>query len=175
MSEIAVLGGGCFWCTESVFMALKGVESVEPGYCGGHVPNPTYEQVCSKATGHIEVVKVKFNPQVISYETLLQVFFHTHDPCTLDRQGNDVGPQYASAIFVQSDEQRRIAQSTIQALQPEFAQPVVTRVLPAQTFWPAEHYHYDYFRQNPNQGYCSLVIAPKIAKFRRQFGHLLAS
>jgi peptide-methionine (S)-S-oxide reductase len=156
-------------------MALKGVESVEPGYCGGHVPNPTYEQVCSKTTGHIEVVQVRFNPHVLSYETLLQVFFHTHDPCTVDRQGNDVGPQYASAIFVQSDAQRHIAQSTIEALQPEFSRPIVTRVLQAQTFWPAEQYHYDYFRRNPNQGYCSLVIAPKIAKFYRQFAHLLAS
>lgn len=174
MSEIAVLGGGCFWCTESVFAALKGVQQVLPGYCGGHVEHPTYEQVCMKNTGHIEVVQVVFDPDVISYETLLQVFFHTHDPCTLDRQGHDVGPQYASAIFIQSAQQRETAQKVIEYLQPAFSEPIVTRIYEAQTFWPAEGYHHEYFNRNPQQGYCSLVIAPKIAKFRKQFAQLLA-
>lgn len=174
MSEIAVLGGGCFWCTESVFASLKGVQQVLPGYCGGHVNNPTYEQVCTKTTGHIEVVKVEFDPLVISYETLLQVFFHTHDPCTPDRQGNDVGPQYASAIFVQSGQQEETARRVIQQLQPDFDQPIVTHILPSQTFWPAEDYHSNYFERNPYQGYCSMVIAPKVAKFRKQFASLLA-
>lgn len=174
MTEIAVLGGGCFWCTESVFASLKGVHQVVPGYCGGHVNNPTYEQVCSKTTGHIEVVKVVFDPAQISFETLLQVFFHTHDPCSLDRQGNDVGPQYASAVFAQSQAQHETAQRVMAQMQPQFDQPIVTRLLGAQTFWPAENYHLNYFDRNPYQGYCSMVIAPKIAKFRKQFADLLA-
>lgn len=174
MSESAVLGGGCFWCTESVFASLKGVQQVVPGYCGGHVDNPSYEQVCQKTTGHIEVVSVVFDPAVISYETLLQVFFATHDPCTPDRQGNDVGPQYASAIFAQSDAQEETALRVIDQLQPHFDQPIVTHVRRAQIFWPAERYHLNYFERNPYQGYCSMVIAPKIAKFRKQFAHLLA-
>lgn len=174
MKETAVLGGGCFWCTEGVFQALKGVESVVPGYCGGHVDEPTYEQVCGKQTGHIEVVRVEFDPDVISFRELLQVFFLTHDPTTQDRQGADVGPQYASAIFCQNDAQRRTAFEVIDELQHEFDQAIVTHVLDSSTFWPAETYHHDYFARNPNQGYCQMVIAPKLHKFRQRFQELIA-
>lgn len=174
MVEVAVLGGGCFWCTESVFSALRGVTSVRSGYCGGHVQNPSYEQVCNQSTGHIEVVRVEFDPAVISYETVLEVFFHTHDPCSLNRQGEDVGPQYASAIFAQSDDQRAVALAVIKALQPQFDQPIVTKVYDAQPFWPAEDYHSNYFARNPDKAYCSLVISPKVTKFRKKYAQLLA-
>lgn len=173
--DSAVLGGGCFWCTEAVFKALRGVISVEPGYCGGHVDHPDYEQVCTKETGHIEVVRVQFDPAIITYETLLQVFFATHDPTTPDRQGNDVGPQYASAIFVQSAPQEQTAHHVIDQVQSMLGVPVVTRVLPASTFWPAETYHKDYYARNPGQGYCSFVIAPKLQSFRRKFAELCTS
>lgn len=170
--DYAVLGGGCFWCTESVFKSLHGVIDAEPGYCGGHLQNPDYEQVCSQTSGHIEVVRVKFDPDVISYETLLEVFFATHDPTTPDRQGNDIGPQYASAIFVQSDAQHLLAQALVKKTADLLGVPVVTRILPAATFWPAESYHKDYYARNPGQGYCSFVIAPKLQKFRSTFAHL---
>ncbi len=173
-TEIAVLGGGCFWCIEPVFLALKGVAEVIPGYCGGHVDNPSYEQVCEKNTGHIEVVQIKFDPTVISFEVLLQVFFATHDPTTVDRQGNDVGPQYASAIFYQSEQQRVIAQELIVRVQQLLGQPVVTQLRAAEHFWAAEGYHHDYYARNPGQGYCQVVIAPKLAKFRQHFAALLA-
>lgn len=173
MSEIAVLGGGCFWCTESVFLAVRGVLGVTPGYCGGHVDNPSYEQVCGKATGHIEVVRVAFDPQVIDYQTTLQVFFATHDPSTLDRQGGDVGPQYASAIFYQTDLQKEIAQQVMTQVQEELDEPVVTRLLEQAHFWPAESYHHNYYARNPNQGYCQVVISPKLSKFRRHYAELL--
>src|SRR5690606_18727341 len=149
--EIAVLGGGCFWCTESVFLALRGVLGVTPGYSGGHVQDPSYEQVCTKTTGHIEVVRVMFDPEIISFETVLHVFFATHDPSTLDRQGGDVGPQYASAIFYQSPEQKETAQKIMLEVQDEIGEPVVTRLLEAQTFWPAESYHHNYYERNPGQ------------------------
>src|SRR5690606_14444433 len=144
MTETAILGGGCFWCTESVFLLLKGVISVTPGYSGGHVENPSYEQVCSKTTGHVEVVRLVFDPDIIDFNTILQVFFATHDPTTLDRQGADAGPQYASVIFYQSALQQDIAQQLIGQVQEELGVPVVTHLLPAQKFWPAETYHHNY-------------------------------
>lgn len=173
MSEIAVLGGGCFWCTESVFLAVRGVQGVTPGYSGGHVDHPTYEQVCGKATGHIEVVRVAFDPEIIDYQTILQIFFATHDPCTLDRQGGDVGPQYASAIFYQSEQQKEIAQQVMAQVQEELGEPVVTRLLAPEHFWSAESYHHNYYAQNPNQGYCQVVISPKLSKFRQRYAELL--
>ncbi len=173
MKETAILGGGCFWCTEGIFKALQGVQSVVPGYCGGHVDHPTYEQVCGKQTGHIEVVKVEFDPSVISYRDLLEVFFLTHDPTTLDRQGADQGPQYASAIFCQNDEQRRQAFEVIEEIKSQFDEPIVTHVLDSPTFWPAEDYHRDYFALHPEQAYCQMVIAPKLKKFYQRFQDLL--
>jgi peptide-methionine (S)-S-oxide reductase len=169
--EIATLGGGCFWCLEAVFEQLRGVESVVSGYAGGHVPNPSYEQVCGKQTGHAEVVQVTFDPRALSYREVLEVFFLTHDPTTKDRQGNDVGPQYRSVIFTHSDEQKEIAEALIAEWTTEevFPNPIVTEVKPAGTFFPAEDYHQGYFRANPAQPYCSLVVAPKVAKFRKQF------
>ena len=171
--EQAVLGGGCFWCTESVFQSLNGVVHVEPGYAGGHVDNPSYEQVCNKDTGHIEVVRVSFNPQVVSYQTILQVFFATHDPTTPNQQGNDIGPQYASVIFFQSEEQRREAESVIKEVQTQLNEPVVTYLRSATKFWVAEAYHHSYYARNPYQGYCQFVIAPKLAKLRQHYADLL--
>jgi|TARA_R100001143_G_scaffold61694_1_gene63114 peptide-methionine (S)-S-oxide reductase len=173
--EEAVLGGGCFWCTESVLSALRGVKSVTPGYAGGDLPNPTYEAVCEKNTGHIEVVRVVFDPAEISYETLLTVFFATHDPTTVNRQGNDVGPQYASVIFYHSDEQERIAGRVMREVENELGQAVVTQLRPKATFWPAEEVHHDYYARNPMQGYCVFVISPKLSKLRSHFGNLLAT
>lgn len=174
--ETAVLGGGCFWCTEAVFLSLAGVTDVKPGYCGGHIENPTYEQVCDGDTGHIEVVKVTFNPEVVSYETLLEVFFATHDPTTPGRQGHDVGPQYQSAIFVSGEQQRAVALETIDRLTREqvFSGPICTLVLPEGEFWVAEPYHHNYFANHPGQGYCQMVISPKIMKFKKNFSALLA-
>lgn len=174
MTETAVLGGGCFWCTESVFLALRGVLGVTPGYSGGHVQHPSYEQVCTKTTGHIEVVRVVFDPDIIDFETVLRVFFSTHDPSTLDRQGGDVGPQYASAIFYQSPAQKETARKIMLEVQDEIGEPVVTRLLEAQTFWPAESYHHNYYARNPGQGYCQVVISPKLAKFRKRYTELLS-
>ncbi|WP_459616950.1 peptide-methionine (S)-S-oxide reductase MsrA [Bordetella sp. 2513F-2] len=169
--EVAILGGGCFWCTEAVFKDLRGVVEVMPGYCGGHVEHPTYEQVCGKQTGHIEVARVVFDPKVLSYADLLRVFFATHDPTTPGRQGNDVGPQYESAIFWQTPAQRQAAEEVIAELSSQgvFDAPIVTKLLEPATFWPAEDYHRDYFALHPEQGYCQFVIAPKVAKFRKQF------
>lgn len=168
---VAVFGGGCFWCTEAVFAALEGVELVEPGYCGGHVDQPTYEQVCEKDTGHIEVIRVVYDPAVVSYETLLEVFFATHDPTTPGRQGNDVGPQYQSAIFFQDQDQQHVAKATIATLDASgrYSAPICTQLLPAATFWVAEDYHHNFFERNPGQGYCQFVVAPKVLKFRAQF------
>ncbi len=175
-SQFAVLGGGCFWCVEAVFKPLRGVLSVTSGYAGGHVDNPNYEQVCDGHTGHIEVARVEFDPAQVSYADLLQVFFATHDPTTQDRQGNDVGPQYRSAIFWQDAEQQQVAQSVIDGLEREqvFGAPIVTQLLPPARFWPAESYHEDYFARHPQQGYCQFVIAPKVAKLRKQFADKLA-
>ena len=169
--EVAVLGGGCFWCVEATLKELRGVISVLPGYCGGHVERPSYEQVCGKDTGHIEVAQVTFDPTVLSYEDLLRVFFASHDPTTPGRQGNDVGPQYESTIFWQNDAQREQAQAVIDELTQAgvFDAPIVTQLRAADTFWPAEDYHRDYFALNPQQGYCQFVIAPKVTKFRKQF------
>jgi peptide-methionine (S)-S-oxide reductase len=169
--ENATLGGGCFWCLEAVFEQLRGVEKVESGYAGGTVPNPTYKQVCTGATGHAEVVQITFDPQAITFKELLEVFFTIHDPTTLNRQGADVGTQYRSAIFYHSPEQRQTAEQVIQAIQAAkiWDDPIVTEVTPLTDFYKAEDYHQEYFRHNPNQGYCRAVIAPKVAKFRKQY------
>lgn len=167
-TETAILGSGCFWCSEAVFQQLQGVTAVQSGYSGGHVDNPSYEQVCNKDTGHIEVVQVQFDPDQISYRDLLDIFFEIHDPTTPDRQGNDVGPQYASAIFWQSDAQRETANEVMAQRQADFQDPIVTKLLPAATFWPAEDYHRDYFIQHPGQSYCAFVISPKVEKFRKR-------
>jgi len=169
--ERATLAGGCFWCLEAVFLELKGVERVESGYAGGHLPNPTYEQVCTGATGHAEVVQVTFDPAVISYGDLLRIFFTMHDPTTLNRQGADVGTQYRSAIFYHSPAQQAAAQAAIAEIAASGAWqgPIVTEVVPLDVFYPAEEYHRDYYRQNPRQGYCQFVIAPKVAKLRKEF------
>jgi peptide-methionine (S)-S-oxide reductase len=169
--EVATLGGGCFWCLEAVFDELKGVVDVVSGYSGGHVPNPTYEQVCSKQTGHAEVVQITFDPSVISYREVLEVFFTIHDPTTPNRQGNDVGPQYRSVIFYHSPEQQAVAQEVIQALTQArvWENPIVTELVPFERFYPAEDYHQEYFKRNPYQPYCALVVGPKVAKFRKQY------
>jgi peptide-methionine (S)-S-oxide reductase len=169
--EVATLAGGCFWCLEAVYDEVKGVDSVESGYMGGRTARPTYEQVCSGETGHAEVVQVTFDPSVVSYKALLEVFFVIHDPTTRDRQGNDVGTQYRSAIFYHSAEQKRVAEQTIRELDAEkvFDTPIVTELKAAETFYPAENYHQEYFQRNSNQPYCQFVVAPKLAKFRRKF------
>jgi peptide-methionine (S)-S-oxide reductase len=173
-SEIATLGGGCFWCTEAVYERVKGVSRVVSGYTGGHVENPTYEEVCGKNTGHAEVVQVTFDPAVVTYRQILEVFFATHDPTTLNRQGADVGPQYRSAVFTHSDEQKRVAAEVIAELNASvFGGKIVTEVTPAVTFYPAEDYHQGFYRNNPGQGYCVAVVSPKVAKFRKQFADLL--
>jgi peptide-methionine (S)-S-oxide reductase len=169
-TELATLGGGCFWCLEAVFQDLNGVERVVSGYAGGAVPNPSYEDVCTGRTGHAEVVQVTFDPAVLSYRDLLQVFFAIHDPTTLNRQGPDVGTQYRSAIFHHGPEQERVAREVITDLERQglWDSPIVTEVTPAPPFYPAEEYHQEYFRRNPGQGYCRVVIAPKVAKFRKE-------
>lgn len=173
--EEATFGGGCFWCTEALFKLLRGVEEVFPGYAGGHVPNPTYEAVCAQTTGHAEVIRVRFDPRVVSYETLVEYFFLTHDPTTPDRQGNDIGPQYRSVIFYHSEAQKEIAQAVKARLEAQrlFPAPIVTAIEPLTTFYPAEKYHWDYFARNPSQAYCSYVIAPKVQKAREKFRSLL--
>lgn len=174
--EVATLGGGCFWCTEAVFESVRGVEHVESGYTGGSVPDPSYEMVCSGTTGHAEVIRVTFDPGTISYADLLRIFFATHDPTTLDRQGADVGPQYRSVIFPHSPEQEQVAREVMGELQSErvFDDPIVTTIEAEAEFYPAEAYHHGYYRRNPRQGYCQVVIAPKVAKFRQQFAGQLS-
>ena len=170
---LATLAGGCFWCTEAVFERMEGVNDVVSGYIGGHVPNPTYEQVCGKKTGHAEAVEIYYDPSVTTYEELLEVFFKTHDPTTLNRQGHDEGPQYRSSIFYHNDEQKSIAEKYIAKLNEsrEFKDsPVVTLLEKATKFYPAEEYHQDYFRLNPNAGYCQAVVRNKVRKFNREFG-----
>lgn len=176
-TEVAVLGGGCFWCTEAVFAALGGVSRVESGYCGGELPAPGYDQVCSGRTGHAEVVRLQFDPEQISFAELLLVFFATHDPTTPDRQGHDRGSQYRSVIFCQSEAQRRVAGEVLAQLQAEavFAAPIVTQVLTAQPFWPAEAEHQQFFARHPEQPYCAALIPPKLAKLGRQFPSLRRS
>lgn len=169
--ELATLGGGCFWCLEAVFKELRGVSRVSSGYAGGHVDNPTYEQVCGKRTGHAEVVQVEFDPAQLSYADLLRVFFTIHDPTTKDAQGNDVGPQYRSVILTHSEEQRATAEAVMAEIgaQGIWGRPIVTEIVPLTRFWPAEAEHDDYFARNPWSGYCRVVIAPKVAKFRKAF------
>lgn len=173
--ETAVLGGGCFWCLEAVFEQVQGIESVTSGYCGGQRPNPTYAEVCEGDTGYAEVVEIKFDPAKISFADLLKIFFAIHDPTTLNRQGNDVGSQYRSVIFCQTAEQERDAAQLIAELEHQqiWDAPIVTQVEPAQPFYPAESYHRQYFRNNPEQGYCTVVVGPKVAKFRKRFAPLL--
>jgi peptide-methionine (S)-S-oxide reductase len=170
-TEMATLGGGCFWCLEAVYDQLKGVTDVVSGYSGGHVPNPTYEAVCGKQTGHAEVIQVTYDADVISFRDILNVFFTIHDPTTLNRQGNDVGPQYRSAIYYHSPEQREIAEQTIAELEQQglWGKPIVTEVTALDKFYAAEDYHQEYFARNPYQGYCQMIIAPKVAKFRKHY------
>jgi peptide-methionine (S)-S-oxide reductase len=170
-TEVATLAGGCFWCLEAVYDELKGVKSVESGYMGGSVADPTYEAVCGGDTGHAEVVRVTFDPQVLSYKDILEVFFVIHDPTTLNRQGNDVGTQYRSAIFYHSPAQKAAAEQVVADLSSKeiFDDPIVTEISPASAFFVAEDYHQEYFRRNPRQPYCSFVVLPKVAKFRKQF------
>jgi len=175
-TEHATLAGGCFWCLEAVFLELKGVRGVHSGYAGGTRPNPTYEQVCTGTTGHAEVVRVEFEPEVISFKDLLDVFFTIHDPTTLNRQGGDKGTQYRSAIFYESPEQERVARASIAELTAArtWNDPIVTQVAPLTTFWPADDYHENYFARNPQNPYCAVVIAPKVAKARKRFLEKLA-
>ncbi len=169
--EKATFGSGCFWCTEAVFQQLRGVKSVVSGYSGGSVENPTYEQVSAGRTGHAEVIQVTYDPKQIAYDDLLKVFWQTHDPTTLNRQGHDVGPQYRSAVFYHDDEQRRVAEEVIRELTERrlYDDPIVTEVSPASEFYRAESYHQDYYARNPYQGYCQVVIAPKVSKFRKAY------
>jgi len=174
-TEIATLGGGCFWCLEPIFDNLKGVEDVVSGYSGGTVRNPTYRQVCNGDTGHAEVVQVTFDPAAISFREILEVFFTFHDPTTLNRQGNDIGTQYRSAIFYHTTEQQATARQVIDELNAArlWDKPIVTEVTPFEQFYPAEDYHQEYFERNGGQPYCQFVIAPKVAKFRKQYAERL--
>lgn len=173
-AEQATLGGGCFWCLDAAYRGLDGVSTVVSGYAGGQVSDPTYPQVCTGATGHAEVVQITFDPEVIDYEALLRVFFTLHDPTTLNRQGADLGTQYRSVIFWHSAAQRAVAERLIAQLTAEglWPDPIVTELAPLPDFYPAEAYHQDYFRQHPNQGYCQVVIAPKLAKLRQRHANL---
>jgi peptide-methionine (S)-S-oxide reductase len=176
-SEVAYLAGGCFWCLEAVYDDLQGVKDVVSGYAGGHVPNPTYKQVLTGTTGHAEAVKVVFDPDQISYEEILQVFFSIHDPTSLNRQGADIGTQYRSAIFYLSTEQKKTAEQEIRRLEDEkvWDEPIVTELAPFDAFFPAEDYHQEYFKHNPEQSYCQIVVRPKLSKFRREYGNRLKS
>lgn len=165
----ATIGGGCFWCLEAIFSDLQGVLKVIPGYSGGHVPNPTYQQVCNTDTGHAEVVKIEYDPKVISYEELLEIFFSTHDPTTLNRQGADEGIQYRSVIFYHNENQQDLAVQVMNRMAKLWKDPIVTEISPLGEFYEAEQYHRNYFRLNPQQAYCQMVITPKVAKFRSQF------
>jgi peptide-methionine (S)-S-oxide reductase len=164
-TELATLGGGCFWCTEAIFQMLPGVQSVASGYAGGNTPNPTYQQVCAGNTGHAEVIQVEFDPQVISYEKILETFWEAHDPTTLNRQGNDTGTQYRSVIFYHNAAQMEVAEKSRAAARKNFSRPIVTEIAPLTVFYKAEGYHQNYYRSNPNQGYCRAVIRPKVEKF----------
>ena len=175
--ETATLGAGCFWCVEAVFDDLRGVEDVVSGYSGGNKDNPTYQEVCSESTGHAEVVRLMFDPQIIDFRDILRVFFTVHDPTQLNRQGNDIGTSYRSAIFYHNDEQRQAAEEVIKEITDEgiYDKPIVTEVTAFDKFWPAEVYHQEYFANNPNQPYCAAVVAPKVAKFRKKFVDRLKS
>jgi peptide-methionine (S)-S-oxide reductase len=170
--ETIVLGGGCFWCVEGAIKGLRGVIDVIPGYSGGHVENPTYEQVCGKRTGHAEVVKVTFDPSSIDRIAILEVFFTCHDPTHLNRQGNDIGPQYRSVVFYSNEGQREDTMQVMKSLADAFDEDIVTEVSPLENFYNAESYHYDYFEKNPSNPYCMMVVAPKIAKTRAKHAHL---
>jgi len=175
--EEATLAAGCFWCVEAVFDDFKGVEDVVSGYAGGHTENPTYREVCDGNTGHAEVAQIKFDPTVISFKDVLRVFFSVHDPTTMNRQGNDIGTQYRSAIFYHNDEQKRDAEEVIREITDEgvYDDPIVTEVAPFEKFWPAEDYHQEYFANNPNQPYCQAIVSPKVRKFRAKFADRLKS
>ena len=174
-TEITTLGGGCFWCLEAVYDQLEGVLDVVSGYAGGHIPNPDYRSVCNGTTGHAEVVQVAFDPGVISFKEILEVFFTIHDPTTLNRQGADVGTQYRSAIFYHSEAQKTAAEDVVAEFEAQkiWDNPIVTEITPLEVFYPAEEYHQEYFQRNPYQGYCQVVIAPKVTKFRQKYAHRL--
>lgn len=174
-TETAVFGAGCFWCVEAIYQRVNGVTDIESGYAGGHVQDPTYRQVTTGKTGHAEVIKLEYDPSVISYEELLEVFWHTHNPTTLNRQGADVGPQYRSAIFYLTEQQKEIAEKSLEKTDDTdlWDDPIVTEITPLSNYTTAEDYHQNYFNNNPNAGYCSIVIAPKLAKFKKDFPHLL--
>ncbi len=171
--EMATLGGGCFWCLEAVYQAVKGVQHVESGYMGGHTPDPDYNQVCAGTTGHAEVVRIKFDNSVISFREILEIFFTIHDPTTLNRQGNDVGTQYRSVIFSHCDEQEHTAKQVITEMANVWDAPIMTQLCPEETYHRAEEYHQNYYQRNPMQGYCALVVAPKLAKLRKSFANKL--
>ncbi len=175
--EVATFGAGCFWCVEAVFEQLKGVKRVESGYSGGSVDSPTYEQVCSGQTGHAEVCQIHFDPAVVPYEELLEVFWKVHDPTTLNRQGPDVGTQYRSVVFYHSEEQKKVAEAYMKQLDASgtWSQPIVTQIVPFEKFFAAEAYHQNYFRLHPGQGYCAMVIKPKVTKFKKEFRDKLQS
>lgn len=175
-TETAVFGAGCFWCVEAIYERVSGVKSVVSGYAGGHVEDPTYRQVTSGTTGHAEVARLEYDPNVISYEELLEVFWHTHNPTTKNRQGADVGPQYRSVIFYMNEEQKEIAEKSLKKTDASdlWEDPIVTEIEPLSNYSVAEDYHQNYYENNPNAGYCSIVIAPKIAKFKKDFPHLLS-
>ena len=167
-TELATLGGGCFWCTEALFQMLPGVKTVVSGYAGGHTENPTYKQICQGDTGHAEVIQIEFDPQKVSYDTILETFWEAHDPTTLNRQGADVGTQYRSIILYHTEAQKAAAEKSKAAAQKEFSQPIVTEIVPLKKFYKGEDYHQDYYRNNPNQGYCRVVIRPKVEKFEQK-------
>lgn len=171
--EMATLGGGCFWCLEAVYQEVHGVQHVESGYTGGHVPHPSYEQVCNGMTGHAEVVCLAFDPSIVTYRTILEIFFTIHDPTTLNRQGNDVGTQYRSAIYFHTSEQQKIAKQVMAEMANVWDAPIVTTLLPEEKYYKAEDYHQNYFRSHPLQGYCAFTVAPKVAKLREMFTHQL--
>jgi peptide-methionine (S)-S-oxide reductase len=173
MTEVAILGGGCFWCLEAVYLEVRGVTRVESGYMGGREARPTYEQVCAGSTGHAEVVRVEFDPRQICYRDILEIFFTIHDPTTLNRQGNDVGAQYRSVIFYTSPEQKTVAHAVLAEMAIVWDAPIVTELKPAATWYRAENYHQDYFNQHPLQGYCAFVVAPKVEKFKQTFANRL--
>lgn len=167
--QIATFGGGCFWCIDAAFRRVKGVLNVSSGYAGGEIENPSYQQICTGLTGHAEVVKLDFDSSIVSYNTLLEMFFTLHDATQLNRQGNDVGTQYRSVIYYHNEQQKAESQAMIDALQKQIREPIVTELSPLTNFYPAEQYHQDYYNENPNQGYCSILIAPKLAKFEQYY------
>jgi len=173
--EEATFGAGCFWCVEAIYELVKGIEDVESGYSGGHLKNPTYDDVITGKTGHVEIARVIFDPSVITYNELLEIFWHSHDPTTLNRQGNDVDEQYRSVIFYHNEEQKAIAEASLKKTDVSklWKDPIVTTIEPLENYYVAENYHQNYFKNNPNAGYCSYVIAPKVAKFKKDFKYLL--